>query len=121
MDTGQRLIDGLASTESALYGQAQAMADRVSEILAGAGRVPSNSELAASFSTDRIRERYSGVTPQDLQNVGAGIVNGVNAGNSGSYGDLTLKVNLNGRTIAEETLEDFRTVGRERPETLDDK
>ena len=121
VDTGQRLIDGLASTESALYGQAQAMADRVSEILAGAGRVPSNSELAASFSTDRIRERYSGVTPQDLQNVGAGIVNGVNAGNSGSYGDLTLKVNLNGRTIAEETLEDFRTVGRERPETLDDK
>lgn len=121
VDTGQRLIDGLASTESALYGQAQAMADRVSEILAGAGRVPSNSELAASFSTDRIRERYSGVTPQDLQNVGAGIVNGVNAGNSGSSGDLTLKVNLNGRTIAEETLEDFRTVGRERPETLDDK
>ncbi len=53
--------------------------------------------------------------------MGAGIVNGVNAGNSGSYGDLTLKVNLNGRTIAEETLEDFRTVGRERPETLDDK
>lgn len=121
VDTGQRLIDGLASTESALYGQAQAMADRVSEILAGAGRVPSNSELAASFSTDRIRERYSGVTPQDLQNVGAGIVNGVNAGNGGSSGDLTLKVTLNGRTIAEETLEDFRTVGRERPETLDDK
>lgn len=121
VDTGQRLIDGLASMESALYGQAQAMADRVSEILAGAGRVPSNSELAASFSTDRIRERYSGVTPQDLQNVGAGIVNGVNTGSGGGSGDLTLKVNLNGRTIAEETLEDFRTVGRERPETLDDK
>lgn len=57
----------------------------------------------------------------DIGELLARAVNGINAGGGGvGSGDLTLKVNLNGRTIAEETLEDFRTVGRERPETLDD-
>lgn len=122
VDTAQGLIDGLSSMEGALYDQAEKMAARVSDILAGAGRIPSNSELAASFSTERIAERFQGVTNQQLQNATVGAVNAINAGGMGyGSGDLTLKVNLNGRTIAEETLEDFRTVGRERPETLDDK
>ena len=38
----------------------------------------------------------------------------------GAPQSVTLKVNLNSRTIAEETIDDIRTVGRERPETQDD-
>lgn len=121
VNTGQELIDGLASMETALYAQAQAMADRVSDILSGAGRIPSNSELAALFSTDRIREQFYGVTPQQMQDVGVGMVNAMNTTGGGSPRSVTLKVNLNSRTIAEETIDDIRTVGRERPETLDDK
>ena len=122
VDTGQRLIDGLASMESDLYGQAQTMADRVSEILAGAGRIPSNSELAASFSPDRIRERFYGVTPQQMQDVGTGMVNAINTGGGGAvYPAVDVTLELDGQTLARQQVDPMRQAFRERPETLDDK
>lgn len=121
VNTGRELIGGLASMEEALYSQAQEMANRVSEILAGAGRIPSNSELAASFSTDRIREQFNGVTPQQLQNVGAGMVNAMNTLN-GAPQPLSITIQTEDKlTIARAFVPDIRTASRENPETLDDK
>lgn len=121
VNTGRELIGGLASMEEALYSQAQEMANRVSEILAGAGRIPSNSELAASFSTDRIREQFNGVTPQQLQNVGVGMVNAMNTMN-GAPQPLSITIQTEDKlTIARAFVPDIRTASRENPETLDDK
>jgi hypothetical protein len=121
VNTGRELIGGLASMEEALYSQAQEMANRVSEILAGAGRIPSNSELAASFSTDRIREQFNGVTPQQLQNVGVGMVNAMNTLN-GAPQPLSITIQTEDKlTIARAFVPDIRTASRENPETLDDK
>lgn len=122
-NTGQGLIDGLASKEQALYTQAQKMADQVSKILAGAGRIPSNSELAASFSTDRIRERYQGVTPQQLQDVGVGMVNAMSAaGTAGAAQPLNITIQTEDKlTIARAFVPDIRAASKESPEVLDDK
>lgn len=121
VNTGRELIGGLASMEEALYSQAQEMANRVSEILAGAGRIPSNSELATSFSTDRIREQFNGVTPQQLQNVGVGMVNAMNTMN-GAPQPLSITIQTEDKlTIARAFVPDIRTASRENPETLDDK
>lgn len=122
VDTGQGLIDGLASMEDALYSQAQEMADRVSDILAGAGRIPSNSELAASFSTDRIREQFYGVTPQQLENTGVGMVNAMNAGSGAVvYPPVDVTLTMDGDVLAHKQVNPMRQAFRENPEVLDDE
>lgn len=121
VDTAQGLIDGLASRESALYEQAQKMADRVSNILSGAGRIPSNSELAASFSTERIAERFQGVTGQQLQNAVVGGVNALSQSSAGAtYPTLDVTLKINDQTLARELVDPMRQANRERPETMDD-
>lgn len=120
-NTAQGLIDGLASMEAALYEQAQKMADNVSSILNGAGRIPSNSELAAAMSTERIAERYQGVTGQQLQNA---VIGGVNALSTSAgnvvYPPVDVTLNLDGQTLARQQVDPMRQAFRERPETLDD-
>lgn len=123
MDTGQGLIDGLASKESALYAQAKKMADQVSNILAGAGRIPSNSELAASFSPERIAERYQGVTNAQMQAAAAGMVNGMSTAMAGQGLDAPLNITIQTEdktTIARAFVPSIRQASRENPETLDD-
>lgn len=121
VDTAQGLIDGLASMEGALYEKAQAMSDRVASILGGAGRIPSNSELAASFSTERIADRFQGVTNAQLQSA---VVGGVNALNSGAgtavYPPVDVTLNIDGQTLARAQVDPMRQAFNERPETLDD-
>ncbi|NBI08650.1 phage tail tape measure protein [Colidextribacter sp. OB.20] len=122
VDTAQGLIDGLASQEEALYAQAQRMAEQVSNILAGAGRIPSNSELAASFSTDRIAERFQGVTPAQMQNAVVGGVNALNTASAGaSYSRVDVTLELDGQVLARKQVDPMRQAFKERPETLDDK
>lgn len=120
--TGQELIDGLASKEAALYDQAERMAARVADILGGAGRIPSNSELAASFSTDRFAERFQGVTNAQLQSAVVGGVNAMNTANSGGavYPPVDVTLNIDGQTLARAQVDPIRQAFKERPETLDD-
>lgn len=124
VDTAQGLIDGLASKEDALYTQAQNMAARVSEILAGAGRIPSNSELAASFAPERFQEQYLGVTPRDMQNASAGVVNGVSAAMAGQGFDAPLNITIQTEdktTIARAFVPSIRQASKEDPEVMDDR
>lgn len=120
-NTAQGLIDGLASMESALYAQAQKMADQVSSILNSAGRIPSNSELAAAMSTERLAERYQGVTGQQLQNAVIGGVNALST-SSGSvvYPPVDVTLTLDGQTLARQQVDPMRQAFKERPEVLDD-
>lgn len=120
-NTAQGLIDGLASKENALYEQARRMAEQVSGIFSNAGHIPSSYELAAAMSTERFAERYSGVTPQDLQNVGAGVVNGISAMGVGESRTVVKAVlTMNDRVLAEEMIDPLQQVGRERPQVKDD-
>lgn len=124
VNTGEALIDGLASREEALYAQASKMAEKVSEILSGAGRIPSNSELAASFSTQRIAERFQGVTGQQLQNAVVGGVNGITTAMAGQGFDAPLNITIQTEdktTIARAFVPSIRQASRENPEVLDDK
>lgn len=120
-NTAQGLIDGLASKENALYEQARRMAEQVSGIFSNAGHIPSSYELAAAMSTERFAERYSGVTPQDLQNVGAGVVNGISAMGVGESRTVVKAVlTMNDRVLAEEMIDPLQQVARERPQVKDD-
>lgn len=122
VDTGQGLIDGLSAMEGELYAKAQDMADQVSAILAGAGRIPSNSELAASMSTERIAERYQGVTNRQLQSAVAGGVNGLSSSLSNqAVPKVDVTLTLNDRVLAEEMVDPLRDAQKSRPEIKDDK
>lgn len=121
VDTGQGLIDGLASMETALYDQARKMSEQVSSILSGAGRIPSNSELAASFSTERIAERFQGVTGQQLQNAVVGGVNALSQASAGAvYPPVDVTLTMDGDVLARKQVNPMRQAFRENPEVLDD-
>ena len=121
VDTAQGLIDGLASMEGAIGGKIQSIKAQLNEIWAGAGRIPSNAELAASFSPERFREQYQGVTPQDLQNVGAGIVNGVNTGSGGAvYPPVDVTLSMDDTVLARKLVKPMQTANSENPPVKDD-
>ena len=64
----------------------------------------------------------SGVTAEDLRSTTASAINALGAlgpANGGRY-VIELKMNVNGKEFYRETIEDFRTVNREKPEVLDD-
>ncbi len=115
-DTAQGLIDGLASKEAALYAQAKRMADEVSSILSGA-----MSSMSLSMDTSRISEP-AGVTKQDLNRAVSLGVNGVQAGMASRpvQVDLTAEFNVNGRKLAETTIQDYRYVDKANPEVRND-
>ncbi len=122
VDTAQGLIDGLSSMEEELYKKARTMAAQVSAILAGAEGIPSNAELAASMSTERISEPSTGVTRQDLRDTMSATVNGIQTATAGAgAGDLNIILRVNGKDFYTETIEDFRSVDRANPEVMDDK
>lgn len=122
VDTGQGLIDGLVSMEDALYAQAQEMVNQVNSILSGAGRIPSNSELAASFSTERIAERYQGVTNAQLQTAVAGGVNAINAGaGSAAYPTVDVTLTIDNDVLSRKLVNPIRREFKANPEVLDDK
>ena len=98
------------------------MAAQVSAILAGAEGIPSNAELAASMSTERISEPSTGVTRQDLRDTMSATVNGIQTATAGAgAGDLNIILRVNGKDFYTETIEDFRSVDRANPEVMDDK
>lgn len=95
----------------------EAMAQTVASAAMSAFESAYNRDVEAMMAQPKPR-----VTSGDIGELLAGAVNGINAGGGGyGSGDLKISVDVDGRTLAETTLEDFRTVGRERPETLDDK
>lgn len=119
-DTAQGLIDGLASMEAALYKQAQSIRDNLDSILSGT--VLSGSQLAEAFSTERITQRYQGVTGQQLNQA---VIGGVNALNTvkENAGAQPLHITIqteSGITIARAFLPDFRQAAAENPEVKDD-
>lgn len=95
----------------------EAMAKTVASAAMSAFEHTYNRDVEAMMAQPKPR-----VTSGDIGELLAGAVNGINAGGGGyGSGDLKISIDVDGRTLAETTLEDFRTVGRERPETLDDK
>lgn len=122
-DTGQGLIDGLASMESALYAKAQEIRSNLDSILSGAGSVLSSSQLASALSTERIADRYQGVTGQQLQNAVIGGVNAISTANAGTASQpATIIIQTRDKTeIARAFIPDIRTAARENPEVLDDQ
>ena len=120
VDTAQGLINGLTSMEAELYAKAHSMAEEVARILTP--RIPSNAELAASMSTERIAEPSPGVTRQDLRETMSATVNGMQTAAAGAgAGDLNIILRVNGKDFYTETIEDFRSVDRANPEVMDDK
>ena len=63
-----------------------------------------------------------GVTAEDLRSTTASAINALGALGpaNGSRYVIELKMNVNGKEFYRETIEDFRTVNREKPEVLDD-
>lgn len=120
-DTGQGLIDGLASMEAALYEQARNIRDNLDSILSGS--VLSSSQLAAALSTERISERYQGVTGRQLN---AAVIGGVNAlstanDNAGAQPMHFTIQTRDGLEIARAFIPDFRKAAAESPVVQDDE
>lgn len=122
VDAAQGLIDGLASMEAEIEAKVSEIMSKMSKIFAQGGGVPTNAELAASFATERFQEQYLGVTPRDMQNVGAGVVNGVSAAVAGQgSGDLIVESKIDSTTFYRETIRNFRRVDAEDPGLGDDR
>lgn len=118
-DTAQGLIDGLASMESALYERAKGIRDNLDSILSGT--VLSGSQLADAFSTERIAQRYQGVTGQQLQNAVIGGVNALNTATGGAvYPPTDVTLTLDGQVLARLLLDPMRQAEDERPRAKDD-
>lgn len=122
-DTGQGLIDGLASMEGALYEKARTVSQQVANILASAARIPSNFDLSASLDPSRFAERYQGVTNQQLQTAVAGGVNGMTTAMAGQSFDAPLNITIQTEdktTIARAFVPSIRQASKENPEVVDD-
>lgn len=123
VDTVQGLIDGIDSMEGPLYEKMKNLNSIISSSVSDFWNIPSNSQLAASFSTERIAERYQGVTNQQLQNAVVGGVNGLSssitelgAAASSGTGDVYLDSQKVGRIL----LPGLRLEAKANPEVKDD-
>lgn len=123
VNTGQGLIDGLASQETALYAKAQAIRDEIDRILSTA-RVPSNAELASSFSTSRISEAGNTVTGRDVRQATANIVNGLSTAMEGQWASdrpVEGDVYLDSQKVGKIMLPGLRREANANPEVKNDR
>ena len=124
VDAAQGLIDGLASMEAEIEAKVSEIMSKMSKIFAQGGGVPTNAELAASFAPERFQEQYLGVTPRDMQNASAGVVNGVSAAMAGQGFDAPLNITIQTEdktTIARAFVPSIRQASKEDPEVMDDR
>lgn len=122
-DTIQGMIDGLASMEPALYSKLQEISDHLNSFMSEMGMIPSNSELAANFSTERIAERFPGVTNRQMQSAVAGGVNGMISAMAGAAtggGEAEGAIYLDSQKVGRFLLPGLRTEAKATPEVKDD-
>lgn len=115
---------GLAFAQSLAEGMFEGMplVESMAQTVAGAAMAAFKSSYNRDVEAMMTASGNRSVTRADLGELLAGAVNGINTGGGGgAAGDLVIHIDINGKTLYTETIEDFRAVNRANPETMDDK